>query len=148
MANVLNRTTKEYLKSVSTSNYDSVDWIINPDLSAVVGFESKYWAISGDIVTLMDQASRDAVDVTELSQQRDSLSNSLANTEDILRAIVLVLIDQFGNHATEHNALLSTISNASSLNDLKSSVAAMTPLNVPTIQQARTQIRNKLGSQS
>ncbi|MDH3450925.1 MAG: hypothetical protein OEN20_00790 [Gammaproteobacteria bacterium] len=67
MAAVLNRTTRQYIQFANTPDYPTVDWIINPDLSAVVGFDSKYWIITGDIVTLMDQASRDAVDAQEFA---------------------------------------------------------------------------------
>lgn len=37
----------------------------NPDTSAVDGWDSKYWILTGDVLTLMDQAARDAVDVAE-----------------------------------------------------------------------------------
>ncbi len=65
MADVVHRTTKQYLRSVHTPDYPSADWIINPDLSAVAGFAEKYWMIAGDTVALMDQAARDAVDAAE-----------------------------------------------------------------------------------
>ena len=62
MATVLNRTTKQLIPSANTPDYPVADWIINPDLSAVEGFASVYWVITGDIVTLMTQGERDAVD--------------------------------------------------------------------------------------
>lgn len=65
MANVLNRSTKELRRSVNTPEYPAEDWIINPDLSAVDGYASKYWVISGDTVSLMDEAARAAVDEAE-----------------------------------------------------------------------------------
>lgn len=67
MANVLNRTTKQFIASANTVEYPAQDWIINPDMTAVTGFASKYWTITGDTVSLMDQASRDAVDAAELA---------------------------------------------------------------------------------
>lgn len=79
MAAVLNRTTKEFIRFANTPDYSTTDWIINPDLSAVVGFASKYWTITGDVVTLMDQAARDAVDVQEAS---DSFDSAVANVLD------------------------------------------------------------------
>lgn len=51
MANVLNRTTKEYQISVNTPDYDPSEWIINPDLSAVEDVPSEYWVVTGDTVT-------------------------------------------------------------------------------------------------
>lgn len=62
MANVLNRTTKQYITSANTPDYPTADWIINPDLSGVSGVPSKYWKITGDVVTEMNQTEKDAVD--------------------------------------------------------------------------------------
>lgn len=75
MSNVLNRDTKEYFTSVNTPNYPTRDWIINPDLTAVVGTNRKYWKIVGDTVSLMTKEERDVVDddltnLTALKQQR------------------------------------------------------------------------------
>jgi len=95
MANVLNRTTKQYLASVNTPEYPVAEWIINPDLSAVSGQPAKYWVISGDSVTFMDQASRDAVDAELRDASRESAVKQLDQTEDILRAFMLVVLDQF-----------------------------------------------------
>ena len=95
MANVLNRTTKQHLTSVNTPEYPVAEWIINPDLSAVRGQPAKYWEISGDSVSLMDQASRDAVDAELRDASRESAVKQLDQTEDILRAFMLVVLDQF-----------------------------------------------------
>ena len=65
----LNRATKQY--SVNTSASDmaarfggdftdyasNAEWIYDPDMSAVTGEPSKYWIITGDVITLMDQAA-------------------------------------------------------------------------------------------
>lgn len=68
MANVLNRTTLQYLKSVNTPDYDPADWIINPDLSAVNGVPKKYWKISGNSVLEMTP------------QEKSDKDQELANT--------------------------------------------------------------------
>jgi len=60
MAAVLNRTTKQYIPSANTPDYPVVDWIINPDLSAVVDVPNKYWVITGDVVSEMTQEEKDA----------------------------------------------------------------------------------------
>ena len=62
MSNVVHRTTKKYLRSVNTPDYPVEDWIINPDLSAVVQVPNKYWKIAGDVVTEMDLTEKSAVD--------------------------------------------------------------------------------------
>lgn len=65
MANVLNRTTLQYLRSVHTPNYPALDWVINPDLTPVVGVPQKYWKLTGDILSEMTQPEKDAVDAAE-----------------------------------------------------------------------------------
>ena len=90
MANVLNRTTKQYLESVNTPDYPTQDWIINPDLSAVTGYAPKYWIITGNVVTLMDQTSRDAVDAADTSAAKDKLAD---NIDQVLIAFVKCLND-------------------------------------------------------
>src|SRR3990167_6362814 len=84
-ASVLNRTTKQYLTSANTPDYPTVDWIIEPDLSAVTGFDSRYWTITGDVVTLKSQAERDAVDAALLEAARDLLSTTIDGVETLER---------------------------------------------------------------
>jgi len=122
MASVLNRTTRQYLQSVNTPDYPTLDWIIEPDLSAVVGFAAKYWIITGDVVTLMDQAARDAVDAAELEASRDSTTNGLDQVESLDRAFALVILDE-----------INTLRALHSLADR-------------SIAQLKTALRNKLGS--
>lgn len=50
MANVINRTTKQYLKSVNTPDYPEDEWIINPDLP---NCDPMFWVIDGDSVREM-----------------------------------------------------------------------------------------------
>ena len=67
MANVLHRTNKELRNSVNTPDYPIEVWIHNPDLSAVEGYDNKYWTITGDEVTLMSEAERTQVDINEVA---------------------------------------------------------------------------------
>lgn len=122
MANVLNRTTKQYLESVNTPDFNPVDWIINPDLSQVTGFSSKYWSISGDTVSLLSQAERDALDLSELEVSRDQIVDQLDDLEDILRAFAQVVVDEINILRQQHT------------------------LPDRTLQQLKTAIRNKMGS--
>ena len=122
MATVLNRTTKRLIRSVNTPDYPVGEWIINPDMSAVAGFASKYWIITGDAVSLMDQTARDAVDAQELSDSRDTIANELDQLEGIMRAFAGVVLDEINTLRTEH-----------SLPDR-------------TLAQLKTAIRGKLGA--
>lgn len=76
MADILHRTTKQLLHSVNTPDYVPAwrkgepiptdgDWIVNPDLSAVAGLAPKYWKLTGNTVSAMTRAERDAVDAAE-----------------------------------------------------------------------------------
>ena len=69
MANVVHRTTKEYRRSVNTPDFDSGVWIINPDMTALVGVPNKYWEISGDLVTEISQAAKDTLDAADLAAE-------------------------------------------------------------------------------
>ncbi len=70
MANVINRTTLEYLESVNTPDYPVEDWIINPDLSGVAEVPRKYWKIVGDDVVEMDSGEKALVDASELAANK------------------------------------------------------------------------------
>ena len=67
MANVLNRTTKEFRRSVNTPDFPVENWIINPDLSSLIETDSKYWVIEGDTVRDMTDVEKDVVDADEAS---------------------------------------------------------------------------------
>lgn len=60
MATVLHRTTRELRRSVNTPDFDTADWIINPTLPEC---EPRYWKITGDTVSEMDAAEKEAVDL-------------------------------------------------------------------------------------
>jgi len=112
MADVLNRTdgatfpySKTLLFSVNEPDYPQVDWIWNPDLSAVQGFDSIYWDITGDSVVLVDQATRDARDAelaaAALTNKRESLK-ARYDTEDLLKAFADVMIDEINVLRQQH----------------------------------------------
>jgi len=65
MADVVNRITKQFLKSVNTPDYPRDAWIINPNLSGVLNVPVKYWKIVGDIISEMSQPEKDEVDANE-----------------------------------------------------------------------------------
>jgi len=64
MANVLNRTTKKYLKSVNTPEFPTQDWIHNPDVNALINalVPARHWKITGDTVSEMSPAEKASVD--------------------------------------------------------------------------------------
>ena len=83
----------------------------------------------------------------EEDYEHDKIAAQLDNQESIIRAFMLLVVDEFNQHATEQAALLQQIADATSLPDLKSRVSAnVTSLSQRTAQQLRDGIRNKLGS--
>lgn len=121
MADVVNRTTKEYLVSVNTPDYPAQDWIIDPDLSAVAGWLPKYWIINGDAITLMDQAARDAVDAAEITahnnaESDDADDNAGASNEAMWQSFREVI----SSLTKTHNKLANRIREVErALNDVK-----------------------------
>lgn len=98
MANVLNRTTKQYLLSRHTPDFSVQDWIINPDLSGLSETQSKYWNISGDVVTDMTPAQKAAVDSAEENERLANLRDEAKGEFDnqlMFRAITQVMLDLY-----------------------------------------------------
>ena len=125
MPNYLHRTTKQYLVSVSPISLlePEANYIIDPDLSAVVSFGSQYWIITGDVVTLMILAERDVVDADALTASRDSVMAQLDGVEDILRALAMVMLEEINELRDQHQQLAPR-----------------------TLAQLKTAMRNRLGS--
>jgi hypothetical protein len=146
MADVLNRTTKLYIQSANTPDHPVEQWIHNPDMSAVAGQPSKYWVITGDTVTLMSQAERDAVDVAELNDARNGTSERMNNVEDIIRALALVTLDDLNLHAARIVAILDAIDNNSTLATIKAAIDAIPDIPQRTGAQLKQAVRSKLGS--
>jgi soluble cytochrome b562 len=120
--------------------------IWQPDLSAVTGWPAKYWTLTGDVVSLLSQAQRDAVDAAELSDMRNAAVSQLQQQEDVLRAFMLIVLDEFNAHATKMNSLLTAIDNAASLAALKTAAGAISDHAIRTEQVLRDAIRNRLGT--
>jgi len=144
MAAVLNRTTKQYLPSANTPDYPTADWVINPDMSAVAGFDSKYWVITGDAVSLMSQPERDSVDETELEAFKNAVSDEFDRAQSSMRAFAEVLVDELNARAAKTNAILDAIDAANNLASLKASIGAIPDYPQRTLAQLKTAVRGKL----
>jgi hypothetical protein len=112
MANVLHRTIggsypyhKDYRTSVSEPHFPQTDWIWNPDLSAVAGFDSIYWDISGDSVTLAntgERNSRDAEIAAANTVARQESEKVRYDDEAVLKAIIKLTVDQLNVLRANH----------------------------------------------
>jgi len=162
--NWLNRTTKQLILNTSPSDMklrfpsetfidgsgapaSNANWIYDPDLSSVDGWASRYWEITGDVVSLMDETARDAVDAQILSDARDMLiEQQIDNVENVVRALMLAVLDEFNLHADKINAILDAIDTATTLAEVKSLISAIPDYPQRTTAQLRNEIKDKLGS--
>jgi len=90
MATVFNRITKQLITSVNTPDYSVLDWVVNPDLSALENVPQKYWKVSGDSVIEMTAQEKSAVDAALLTVRRDQIE---AKTKDeAFKAVLVALV--------------------------------------------------------
>ena len=118
MGHFVHRTNKTEHNSASPNSLPEpvANYISEPDMSAVAGEPSKYWIITGDVITLMSEAARDAVDIAEETAQLDSISDDLDQTRSIMRAFAEVVLDQVNDLRADHGR------NALTLGQLKTAV--------------------------
>jgi len=90
MATVLNRISKQLIRSANTPDYPEAAWIIEPDLSAVVGQPLKYWIITGDIISVMSQAEKNTIDAFLLQAEKNAIESE--SDRGILKAVISALI--------------------------------------------------------
>lgn len=107
--NWLNRATKQLILNASPSDMgmatpeSNATWIYDPDLSVVAGIANKYWIITGDAVTEMNQVQKDAVDEVDLAASRDSMvDGEVNNFEGIMRQVIKLFIQEFNILRAEH----------------------------------------------
>ena len=144
MVDVVNRTTREHRRSVNDPDYPTIDWIHSPDLAAVNGFPSKYWVITSDVVSLMSQGQRDAVDAAELTARGDAMAALIEVAQSYERAFAEILLDELNAHATKINAILTAIDNGTTLANVKTNILAVADYPQRTLAQLRTALRAKL----
>lgn len=109
MADILHRTTKQLLRSVNTPDYVPAwrkgepiptdgDWIVNPDLSAVAELAPKYWTLTGNTVSAMTKAERDAVDAAEAAAaaQAQRAADKATVESGALDRVIAVLAPKVG----------------------------------------------------
>lgn len=125
MGNYVHRTTKQYLQSYSPNDLPEplANYIESPDLSNVVGVPTKYWVITGDVITEMSQPEKDAVDAALLSAGRDAvIQREIDDLESVMRQLVKLMVSEI-NILRQQHALADR-----------------------TLAQVRTQLRDDLGS--
>ena len=90
---------KTYLTSVSPQDLpeNEANYIQDPDLTDVDGFNSIYWNISGDTVSLANQGTRNARDAdiaaVQLANEKQSQKDQYTDNE-IFRAQIKYVVDE------------------------------------------------------
>lgn len=111
MASVLNRQTKQFIRSVNTPDFDPTEWLINPDLSAVSDVEKKYWKIDKNSVSEMTEQEKAAVDLDlEAEKARDlkaALKARFDQEDDNTKAVLLLVLDMYDIIRSEVRSLPS-----------------------------------------
>lgn len=83
--------------------------IFSPDMSAVTGWLEKYWELTGEVLTLADQSTRDSIDAAEISAQRDEIANDIDRVESYTRAFALVVLDEINILRAQHGSPARTL---------------------------------------
>ena len=94
MANVVLFTNgvASYLPSVNTPDYEgNPNAIIDPDLSGLVGVDSRFWKKSGASVVEMSPAEKQAVLATYLEQKRSQVDVLNVQMPEVLTALIKVI---------------------------------------------------------
>lgn len=121
MSSVLHRTTREFQGSVNTPDFPSSVWIINPDLSPLLGFSTVYAKgqgqpagdpIVGNIIELMTLTERNATDDEEFKDSMTTPDSGFGNGEDgavVFSGDTTLTQDIYGTIVTiEEGVILST----------------------------------------
>ena len=138
MGNFLHRTTKQYLQSFSPNDLPEplANYIEEPDLSAVEGVPNRYWIITGDVVSEMDQTAKDALDAQLLSDNRDTaMQAEIDELESVLRQLSKMIVSELNILRQQFN---DTTGESGQLTD--------TTVTDRTLAQVRAQLRSDLGT--
>lgn len=150
MSDFLHRTTLEYVRSGNDPMFSDPSWLLvlrgSPSEALLLTVPRQYLVLEGDVLREMTQPEKDAVDAAALTAQRASLAASLDNVEDILRAFMLVVLDELNAHADRHNAITAAVDDASNLSQFAAAMRAIPDYPQRTAQQLRNAIRDRLGS--
>lgn len=146
MPDWLHRTDKRLLISVAAADLPepAANFIEQPNLSAVAGQPAKYWIIAGDVVSLADALTRATIDAAELTAHRDRLADEMTALETYSRNFALIVLDEFNSVSSTINSILTEISAATNLADLKTRIQGITPRPLRTTAQLKTALRNRM----
>ena len=138
MGDYLHRISKRYYQSWSPASLAEplANYIEDPDLSAVEGVPNRYWIITGDVISEMSQAEKDAVDAAILTAARDAeIQAEIDELESVMRQLVKLMVSELNILRQQFNTTTGEVSQATN-----------TSFADRTLAQVRTQLRNDLGA--
>ena len=150
MADVVNTETCEVRMSVNevVAPYNAAPWqVITRDQFlawSVIPQIYRKWVL--DHIEEMSAGEKAIVDAARLEQMRDEVIQQVDELENVLRAFMLMVLDEFNNHTAKTNAILTAVDTASNFAEVKANYAAITDLPTRTAAQLRSAIRSKLGT--
>lgn len=142
----VHRTTFDALRSVAEADLPEppANYVEEPDLTAVAGEPKIYWLLTGDIFSVVDQATKDAIDAAILSTQRDTTADFIDEPESYTRALAITSLGDFNGVAGKFNAILDAIDNAANFSQMKVAVAAINDAPIRTPAQYKALLRSNL----
>lgn len=147
MASLLNTSTLEIVRSADETKLSS-PWVVISEANAAawMAIPPQYRKRVGNTIEEMTAQEKAAVDAARLAASRDAAIAQLQQTEDVLRAFMLMILDDRNLLAARITSILDAIDGASSLATLKTAVASINNPNQYTEQQLRDAIKARLGS--
>lgn len=152
MANVIHRTTLQFLRSVNDPDYPEPTWKHNPDMSAVAGVPNIYWKAPADWnapgagPVEMTAGEKAAVDTAILEAARDGKSAQFDDLESEFRQLALATLGEVNRLSGALNDLGAAIVGGSNLSQIQTAITALGNEPTRTIEQLRTVIRGGFGS--
>ena len=156
MPDVINRTTKVFLRSRNNPLFPLAQWIHSPMIAGGPFRDSsvptKHVNIVGDVLTEMSVAEKAVVGAAEaaeaLTAERETEKGEIT-AKMALRAMGEIFVDEFNRHSLTTNAILDASDGASDMAQFKASIAAISDRPPRDIAVLKTQMRaviDRLGS--
>lgn len=146
--NVIHRTTLQFIASANEPDFPEPTWKWDPDMSQVLGLARNYWKWDpvAERPVPMTAGEQSAVNAAKLAASRDAAAATLTQVENVLRAVFLIILDEFNLHTAKVNSILTAIDANATLANIRTAIAAIPDLSARTEQQLRTAIRNRMGT--
>jgi len=137
-------TTSEAIEVLYPLAISNIDFVC--EVSGIIKWDSAKLGTQPTQAQL-DAVTRAQVDAAKALKYRTEAKSALSAAKAdsaTLRALLLIILDEFNLHTAKTNSILTAIDNATTLATLKTAVAAITDLPTRTAQQLRNAIQNKI----